>query len=457
MFDTSPVAKDPPILTVSQLTQSIKLFLEKEFKFVCLQGEVSNCKVQSSGHIYFSLNDAEAQISAVMFRLDAAALLKKLKDGDKIIAKGAINVYPPSGKYQLVVREIQFTGLGELLLKLEELKLKIAKKGWFKPEHKKPLPKMPKKIGVVTSPTGAVISDIIHVLTRRFSGFELILNPVKVQGEGAACEIAAAIDAFNRYHLVDVIIVARGGGSLEDLWAFNEEIVAESIFNSQIPIISAVGHETDHSIADYVADIRAPTPSAAAEIVMAEKAGLLKTLSHQEKALKQGLSHRIKHLKEQLNGIKRLPEFQSPYFFLGPLIQKMDEVKASLDRQVFETLLKARLKLEGKIKQAHALKPTTHILHWRQKLQYFDKDLQKSIKKIFADNNNRIAHISHLLKSIDPKNLLSKGYSILFSEKSNSIINSIRAIEIGQDVRILLSDGKALSTIKEIIPNERAE
>ncbi len=264
-------SQNVPPLTVSQLTNAIKLNLESTFPRIHLQGEISNFKVQTSGHLYFSLKDVHAQISVVMFKADASLLKIMPKAGDQVIVKGALNVYPPKGNYQLIVRELAYVGIGELLQKLEALKFKLHQMGWFKNSHKKPLPRFPQRIGVVTSPTGAVIQDILNVLSRRFSGFHLILNPVKVQGEGAADEISQAIEDFNRYQSVDVMIVGRGGGSLEDLWAFNEEIVAKAIFHSQIPIISAVGHETDHCIADYVADVRAPTPSAAAEIVIAEK------------------------------------------------------------------------------------------------------------------------------------------------------------------------------------------
>ena len=263
--------KRPSPLTVSQLTNAIKLSLESTFPMIYLQGEVTNFKLQSSGHLYFSLKDANAMIGAVMFKGEASALKIMPKAGDQVVVKGELSVYPPKGNYQLVVRELSYVGLGELLLKLEELKIKLHQMGWFKSSHKKPLPRFPKRIGVVTSPTGAVIQDILNVLTRRFSGFHLILYPVKVQGEGAAQEIAQAIEQFNKYQIVDVMIVGRGGGSLEDLWAFNEEIVASAIFHSQIPIISAVGHETDHCIADYVADVRAPTPSAAAEMCDCKK------------------------------------------------------------------------------------------------------------------------------------------------------------------------------------------
>jgi exodeoxyribonuclease VII large subunit len=280
---------DLPVLSVSGLTQSIKLLLEGQFKFVSVQGEISNCKLQSSGHLYFSLKDAQSQIGAVMFKGDLASVDSIPKDGDQVIVKGAVNVYAPSGRYQIVVRSMEKAGLGALLLQLEALKAKLKAQGYFDAARKKPLPKFPKTIGVVTSPTGAVIQDILNVLTRRISGFHLILNPVKVQGPGAAQEIASAIDFFNRHQLADVLIVGRGGGSLEDLWAFNEEAVIQAIYNSKIPIVSAVGHETDFTLADFVADVRAPTPSAAAELVVQEKGAELQKLAQMQRGIRQGL------------------------------------------------------------------------------------------------------------------------------------------------------------------------
>ena len=222
--------QQPPLLTVTQLTNAIKFSLESSFSNIWLQGEISNCKLHSSGHLYFSLKDSNAQIGAVMYRGDAAFLKMTPKDGNQVMVRGEINVYPPSGKYQIIVKEMKLVGLGELLLKLEELKIKLHKMGWFRADRKKPLPKLPRRIGIVTSPTGAAIQDILNILNRRFSGVHLILNPVRVQGEGAALEIARAIHEFNQFNLVDVMIIGRGGGSIEDLWAFNEEVVAEAIY-----------------------------------------------------------------------------------------------------------------------------------------------------------------------------------------------------------------------------------
>ncbi|MCB1149824.1 MAG: exodeoxyribonuclease VII large subunit, partial [Chlamydiia bacterium] len=276
---------EPQSVTVSALTEQIRNLLEPRFFGISVRGEISNFKKHSSGHLYFTLKDAKAQIGAVMFAASAGRLRAVPKDGDQVLVTGNLNVYPPHGKYQIVVEEMTPLGLGELLMKLEQLKLEIKRRGWFEKEHKKLLPPFPKRIGIVTSPTGAAIQDILNVLSRRFAGVEILLNPVRVQGETAAAEIAQAIEQFNKYQLADVLIVGRGGGSLEDLFAFNEEIVARAVFESAIPIICAVGHETDHCIAEYVADMRAPTPSAAAELVIREKGEILERLKNQKSQL----------------------------------------------------------------------------------------------------------------------------------------------------------------------------
>jgi exodeoxyribonuclease VII large subunit len=486
-----------PVLTVSQLTNAIKLSLEGTFPSIWLQGEVSNCKLQSSGHLYFSLKDSQAQISAVMFRGDVVMMKVVPKEGSHVIVYGALNVYPPSGKYQLIVREMKLMGLGELLLKLEELKIKLHKKGWFKAEHKKSLPKFPKVIGVVTSPTGAAIQDILNVLTRRFSGFKLILNPVKVQGDGAAQEIAQAITQFNLYNMVDVMIVGRGGGSIEDLWAFNEEIVAEAIFFSKIPIISAVGHETDHCISDYVADVRAPTPSAAAELVIAEKAQQLTHLKQASRRIQQTVFHLLRHHRNTLIGILKQPILNTPYVLLGFWMQKLDNIKLEIDKTISRQLATKRLIIDSCRKQLEVLKPVTQIIHLKIKLSQLERSLKltllmkiASLRKQLNQKNDQISHswrlhhgnrrkmfsqiikqkqlslaweryflikkeklkqLASSLKAIDPKILLTKGYSILFSEKDHSVISSVHAIQTHQNVKVLLSDGEILTTVKEIL------
>lgn len=487
----------PPILTVTQLTQAIKVSLESTFPLVCLQGEISNFKLQTSGHLYFSLKDENAQIAAVMFRSDAALLKLMPKGGDQVVVKAEINVYPAKGNYQLIVRELSYVGIGELLQKLEHLKMKLHQKGWFKASRKKPLPQFPKCIGVVTSPTGAVIQDILNVLSRRFSGFHLILNPVKVQGEGAAQEIAQAIQQFNQHNLVDVIIVGRGGGSLEDLWAFNEEIVAEAIFNSRIPIVSAVGHETDHCIADYVADVRAPTPSAAAEIVISEKSQQLDFLSNIKKRMQQTLMHLIQKDRFRLTGLLKHPLLSRPLTFLEVRMQKLDDSRLDLNLAMQQLLQLKKHQLEVRSRQSLALKPTTQIAHFKQKLNYWDRALTQNLTTQLAREkallNQKIFHLKHIWSSkqfqrrnqfdgdrltkqldqlmhyqvkshheklnniiatfeaVDPRNLLNKGYSILFSEKDHSVINSVHKLKKQQKAILRLSDGEASITINEIV------
>ncbi len=415
------------ILSVTQLTGAIKKHLEGHFPALTVQGEISNFKEQSSGHLYFTLKDAQAQISAVLFKGSAQLLARMPKAGDQVVVKGELAVYAPRGNYQIIVRELRYVGVGELLLKLHELKAELQAKGWFDPRRKKPLPRFPKTIGVITSPTGAVIQDILHVLSRRYAGFQLLLNPVKVQGEGAAQEIACAIEQFNQHKLADVLIVGRGGGSLEDLWAFNEKRVAEAIFASKIPIISAVGHETDFCIADFVADVRAPTPSAAAEIVIAEKNKELQFLAQTHQRIKETSRQILRQHKERLKSISRQPAISQPFFLLGKFAQMVDETKSSLDHALQRLVQEKKLKLLALQRQAKAQSPLTLLTSLKQKL----------------------AFTSSHLKAINPKNLLTKGYAIVFQEKENSIILSAKQVKPEEGLRILLQDGTVKVKVTE--------
>lgn len=440
-------------LTVSQLTQAVKFSLETSFPHIYLQGEVSNLRRQASGHWYFSLKDAEAQISAVLFRGDASGL-QPPKDGDLVLVKGSLNVYPPKGNYQIIVRELSLLGLGALLLKLEQLKAKLQKKGYFNPERKKPLPLFPKIIGVVTSPTGAAFQDICQVLTRRQSGFHLRLNPVRVQGEGAAVEIAQAIDQMNQHRLADVLIVGRGGGSIEDLWPFNEEIVADAIFRSQIPIISAVGHETDHCLADEVADLRAPTPSAAAEMVMKARSQHLETLQGIQRRLKQSLSHLLSLHRQRLSGIMHHPLFAQPFALLGLWWQRCDDLRNRLDERWQRQYREWKLRLQGCQRQLMALNPSTQLKATQNRLAQLQRGLDAAMQTTKQQAEQRLKHLKVTLAAINPKNLLTKGYAILFSEKEGSVITSVQALSLEKKVKILLSDGKAQATITGIDSHE---
>lgn len=461
-------------LTVTELTFAIKKHLESNFPLVSVRGEISNLKEQSSGHFYFTLKDAESQISAVLFKGYAKSMTRLPKSGDQVIIEGELNVYAPRGNYQLLVKKVEYAGVGELLLKLHVLKAKLQERGWFDPKNKKSLPKQPRTIGVVTSPTGSVIQDILHILSRRFSGFHLILNPVKVQGEGAAFEIAQAIGQFNQYKLADVVIVARGGGSLEDLWPFNEEIVAAAIFASEIPIISAVGHETDFSLCDFVADVRAPTPSAAAEMVVQEKKHFEERLLQSKKRLGQTLFLLVREKQRSLSSLIKQPLFTASDHWLGNYYQRLDEIQSDLADRARFLIDRKKNFLEALQKQAGAQKPTARIDTMRKQLLTFDKRLTLFFKQLLLQKKQlfssarlrhellaallrqiqqkkeRLSRLSAHLKTSDPKNLLTKGYCILFAQNSDSAILSCQELIQGEEIRILLHDGQAAAKITEI-------
>ena len=322
------------IRTVSELTQDIKEVLESIFEEVLVEGEISNLRQPSSGHSYFSLKDESAQIKGVLFRSDGARLKFVLQDGMRVVCRGRVGVYERDGQYQLYVAHVEPKGKGALQMAFEQLKEKLAKEGLFDESRKRPLPFLPQTIGVITSPTGAVVRDILQVLQRRFSASHVVIYPVRVQGEEAASEIAKAIEDFNTLLSVDVIILARGGGSLEDLWSFNEELVARAIYHSSTPIISAIGHETDYTIADFVADRRAPTPSAAAEIVMPARLEL---------------EEKIRHLLLYL--------YRSLEDFIPQNVQRIDDLKEALHRVTVNRLETEKVHLEGLFYQLTALSP----------------------------------------------------------------------------------------------------
>jgi exodeoxyribonuclease VII large subunit len=324
----------PKILTISELTHDLKEVLENIFQDVWVEGEVSNLRSPGSGHSYFSLKDAQSVLRCVLFRQAAARLKFALADGMHVVASGRIGVYGRDGQYQLYVDTLQPKGTGALQMAFEQLKARLAQEGLFDEARKKPLPFLPETIGVVTSPTGAVIRDILQVLERRFPRAHVVINPVRVQGEGAAGEIVRAVEEFNAWGLADVIILARGGGSLEDLWSFNEEQVAHAIAASGIPVVSAVGHETDYTIADFVADKRAPTPSAAAEMVMPAEADL-----------RERIDQLVKHLWRSLADV--VPQ----------QAQRIDDLCEEMRRALQNRFEAKKLEVDGFCRELEALNP----------------------------------------------------------------------------------------------------
>ena len=393
------------ILTVSELTRNIKENLEAGFSNLWVEGEVSNVRVPSSGHLYFTLKDAESQLKCVMFRHVNQSLKLGLKDGLLVIDCGGITVYEKRGDYQLLVEVLEPKGRGALQLAFEQLKEKLEKEGLFRDEHKKAIPLLPMRIGVVTSPTGAAIRDILNVIGRRFSRVHVIINPVRVQGEGAAEEIAAAIQEFGDMGDVDVLIVTRGGGSIEDLWAFNEEVVARGIFRCRIPVISAVGHEIDYTIADFVADLRAPTPSAAAELVVAEGSKLLERVSTARERITFTVRAYLSTLTDRGKTLQEGYGLRSFEDRLNQFVQQTDDLGESLKLRM-ETLIQ----------------------------------LQKSYLENMAGK----------LIALGPESVLGRGYSIVWRLPERKIIRDAATIEEGDRVEVKVQHGSFISKVEKI-------
>lgn len=409
--------RDRP-LQISEITSLIKTQLETEFSEVVVVGEISNFKAHPSGHFYFCLKDESAMINAVMFRGSNQNLRFEVQNGMKVIGVGRLSVYPPRGSYQIVLSRMEPDGLGALQLAFEQLKAKLEKEGLFAPERKKKLPKFPRRIGVITSSSGAAIRDILNVLNRRFAGLHLLIYSVKVQGEGAAEEIAEAIRHLNEFFPdIDVMIVGRGGGSLEDLWPFNEEIVARAIFDSQIPIISAVGHEIDFTIADFVADVRAPTPSAAAELVVADKQETLKHLAHLVRRLRQSL-RKLEYLQ-----------------------MKADELQQALSRVLNEKIYSLRLRFERLLTKIARQQPLLKLQQLKYKLERNKELIAIHLSEKIANLSDRCREAKTRLELLNPKAIMERGYSIVRLEKNFKLVRKAADIQMGDVLIIELYKG----------------
>ncbi len=389
------------VLTVSALTRRIKSVLETDFKNVSVEGEISNCKLHSSGHLYFTLKDQSSQVQAVMWRSRVGALFFTPQDGLKVIVRGNVTVYEVRGVYQIDVVHMQPLGAGELQLAFERLKEKLAAEGLFAAGRKKALPRYPERIGIITSPTGAAIRDMINILSRRFPAAEVVLCPVKVQGAGAAEEIATAIRDCNAFGGFDLLIVGRGGGSLEDLWAFNEEVVARAIYASEIPIISAVGHEIDFTIADFVADLRAPTPSAAAELAVPNTAELVEIIRNFHYTCNQRIREIITSQRENIASLLRSYAFNKPFDRLRQQSQRLDELHRSLGRGV-----------QQQVTLSHQL----------------------------------VSSLAKRLEALNPDAVIERGYAMVF--RDGRVISRAKQLETEDEVQIKFHDGRRAAVIE---------
>lgn len=394
----SPQIQKPRVLSVSQINFYIKSIIENDgsLQFVLVTGEISNLTVhQRSGHIYLSLKDSNSVISAVMFAGNARRLKFRLENGMKVICRGRISVYEPSGRYQLYIEDMQPDGVGALTLAFEQLKKSLAQKGLFDNAHKKPLPKFPKTIGVITSPTGAAVQDITNIIRRRFPSADIVLAPVLVQGESAPEQLVRAVNKFSESKIADVVIIGRGGGSAEDLWAFNDEQLAYAVYNCETPIISGVGHETDFTVCDFVADVRASTPSAAAELAVPDR-----------------------------------QELMSYYF------KQKQYISAMLDRKIKT----AQLRLENQQRRMSASSPKLKAEQLEKQLSAKSEKLTRFMNIYISDKENKLIAAKGKLDGLNPLNVLNRGYAI--AEKDEKIITSSKQLKDGDDFTVILSDGK---------------
>jgi exodeoxyribonuclease VII large subunit len=436
------------VLTVTELTQEIKGLLEAEFSDRWVEGEISNLRIPPSGHLYFTLKDDLSQIRVVLFRTEARNLRFLPENGLHVLCRGRVGLYEKRGEYQLVLESMEPKGVGALQLAFLQLKERLEKEGLFDSSHKRPLPMVPQKIGIITSPTGAVIRDMINVISRRFENVSLLLYPVRVQGEGASLEIARAIDDLNRRMDLDVVIVGRGGGSLEDLWAFNEEEVARAIYRSKIPVISAVGHETDYTIADFVADLRAPTPSAAAELVVSDKREMKRNIDHLEGLLESRVRKVLHQYQSELSYLKKI--ILSPKKRIEDYFLRVDELAGRLSLSSSWFLGRKRENLDHLGERIYVQNPLQSMRGLQSDLLQFQRRLEQTWRHRLDLRRGKVAGILGKLESLSPLSILQRGYSITRKIPSLRILRDAADVREGEKVEVRLHRGSLLCGVEKI-------
>ena len=440
------------IISVSEINKRAKSILEENFPFVWIQGEVSNFFSAASGHWYFSLKDESSEIRCAMFTNKNHHITFEPKDGDHLVLNGTLSIFEGRGQYQIIVEHIELAGEGALLKAFEELKKKLQLEGLFDDSIKRQLPAYPKNIAVVTSPDGAVIQDIINVLDRRSPFLDLTVVPTLVQGEKAAPLICDALNKVGKLKNIDVVILARGGGSIEDLWAFNNEEVARAIVNCPTPIISAIGHETDFTISDFVSDLRAPTPSIAAEIISQPYSELIETLKGYQNYISRSVISQIDLQRTQItNLIKRI---RHPGDKLREISQKLDYIETTLIQNINQEISFKKNGLNLKDLSLQQNSPQNKVKEAKVYLQNASKDLLKALKLEIERKNTVLAEIVATLQAVSPLSVLSRGYSIISTEPDGKILSSSNQVEIGQSISAILSKGSIKAEIKSKNENE---
>ncbi|MDF2178942.1 exodeoxyribonuclease VII large subunit [Aliiglaciecola sp. CAU 1673] len=435
------------ILTVSHLNRLARQVLEMEIGQVWVRAEISNFVAASSGHWYFTLKDDRAQVRAAMFKMANRRVTMRPQEGDRVLVRGSLGLYEPRGDYQLIVEHLEPEGEGLLKQQFEQLKQKLLAQGLFDSARKRPLPSPILKVGVVTSPTGAAIHDILTVLKRRNPAIEVILYPSQVQGETAPAQLIRAIQTANQRNEVDLLIVGRGGGSLEDLWCFNDEALAYAIYASNLPIISAVGHEVDVSIADFVADLRAPTPSAAAELVSRDKAELEKSIQQLGARLVSLTQHRLSALGHRHEVAAHRLQRYHPEARLLQQAQQLDRLSAELSQHFAKRLSDAEKRSNKLQERLGRLSPERRLDNLTQRLGFLEQSLQKSVKDLLQGKGQALAENSHLLNSVSPLATLSRGYSI--SLKDGKAVKKAAELKSGDRLTTKFVDGEVVSLVEK--------
>ncbi len=438
----------PRVYTVSRLTAEIRGLLEDRFPFVWVEGELSNVRRPASGHCYMALKDASSQIRAVMFLPRIRVLRFRPEDGMKVVAQGRVGVYEPRGEYQLVLDYLEPLGVGALALAFEQLKRKLAAEGLFREDIKRPLPFLPARVAVITSPTGAAVRDFLKVVQRRFDNTRITVVPVRVQGDRAAGEICEAIETVNGNLDVDVIVLTRGGGSLEDLWPFNEEVVARAVRASRIPVVSAVGHEVDITIADLVADLRAPTPSAAAELLVAEKARLHERIHELRERILSGFLSRIRRHTERLGHLES--RLRDPRKAIEQSWMRLDDLCGRLSRSERFLIRENASRLDASCRRLLQNGPQHRIRGLRQALEFHRRATRSGLERTLATHRSALSALRGRLRGLDPHSVLGRGYSITRGLPEGRVLRSALEAREGTCVEVTLAQGRLECRIDKI-------
>jgi exodeoxyribonuclease VII large subunit len=441
------------IFSVSELTADIRRLLERSLGQVWVGGEITNCRAQSSGHVYFTLKDAGAQISCVLFRSDSVANREALQDGQKVIIKGELTVYEARGQYQLHVLAIEPQGLGALQAAFEKLKQKLAAEGLFAPERKRPLPRYPQRIGLVTSPSGAALRDVLHAVQRRHPALEIILAPCAVQGAGAAGEIAAALALLNEWsqrpgQKLDAILLTRGGGSLEDLWAFNEEAVARAIVQSAVPVVSAVGHEIDFTISDFAADVRAATPTAGAEILTEGVFAAARWLEEVHERMSEATRRRAAAEQRHLGQLSQRLRASHPRRQLNLKLQHLDDLQSELTRSIRRELQQRQLATRQLALRLGRLRPKRLLTQRREELARQRDRLREQTRNRLRSLRQHCEELGTGLRLLGPEQVLARGYSITLDARTGKVIRTARQTRQGQKLKTRLHAGEIQSVVE---------